>query len=296
MALGYEGWAKLNVSGSTREYLVPCTGASVPENRNRIESSSGYGGRISSPTTEIGIGNPHAYDWSVNEGSISFEATADFITEQLVYWLFHRQNPASVDLKSRRNNVQTFANCFWTSIGLSASSNAFVEGSVNFTAIQRDAYTAGGGYVENRDGDNLIVPPQTFGFPTPLTPNLIVPFWKSYVTIDSGSGGVLVPFETWSLDFSQEVVKFFASEHNSVAQEPKFIAVGPMTATFSGDHIFVQTSTWAVVDVLTSLYINIDTAQVKTKRLERATDSDPVQSMDSPTPISVEYTIYELAP
>lgn len=294
MALGYEGWAKLNVSGSAKEHLVLCTGASVPESRSRVDSGSGYGGAVISPTTEIGIGSPHAYDWSVNDGSISFEATAAFVDEQFIFWLFNRQTPAAVNLRTRKNNVQTFSNCFWNALSLSASSGAAVEGSVNFTALQEDAYTVGGDYILNPEGDKYFITPGAMEVPDPVIANVMVPFWKSFVTIDSGAGGIVVPFETWSIDFSQEVVKFFACEHNSTAQEPKFIAVGPMTATFSGDYMFVQTSAWTVVDSLTSLYINVDSTQLKTKRLELTSKTDAVQGAETPTPISVEYAIYEI--
>jgi hypothetical protein len=120
----------------------------------------------------------------------------------------------------------------------------------------------------------------------------MIPYWKTNVVID----GALVEFMSWNLDISQDIVQFFVCEDNANPIAPKFLAAGPMTVTFSGDYMFVNTSSWSIPDFVNTLYINIGTTQIKMKRAERNVDRDDVQSGDSPTPINVEYAVYELEP
>ena len=77
MALGYEGYVKLD------DIYVLGTGTSVPRARVRLDSTSGYGGKIKTPVEEIGIGSPHNYDWLLWDGSVSFEVTKEIWTSTL---------------------------------------------------------------------------------------------------------------------------------------------------------------------------------------------------------------------
>jgi len=293
MALGYEGWAKLDVNGT--ETLLLCTGASVPESRIRLESNSGYGGQIKTPANEIGIGFPHAYDWSSFDGSMSFEVFKSLIDDQITPWLFDRQKAATVSLQSRRNNQNIHTECFWNSISLNTSSGASVEGSIGFLAVDTGTYALGGGYVENKKGDGYLCPfpPAGLQGPQSLIPNIMVPYWQSSVYIDSA----FVDFMSWNLDYSQDIVKFFTCEGNVNPIAPKFLAAGPMTVTFTGEYFFYSaTPGWTVPNDLATLDINIGTSQLKMKRGERTNSRDDVQSADSPTPINVEYALFEIVP
>jgi hypothetical protein len=290
MALGYEGWAKLNVNGT--ETLLLCTGASVPNSRVRLESSSGYGGQIKTPTDEIGIGFPHTYDWTTSDGTMSFEVYEDLLTGQMVPWLFDRQKAATVTLQSRRNNQNIHTECFWNSIGLNTSSGAAVEGSIGFMAVDTGTYAMGGGYIENKQGSEFFCdPPVGLQMPEPLITNVMVPYWQSNVYID----GALVEFISWSLDYSQDIVKFFTCEHNANPIEPKFVAAGPMTVTFTGEYFFYSAApSWSVPNYISTLDINIAGTTLKTKRGERNSSHDDVLTADTPVPINVEYSLYEI--
>jgi hypothetical protein len=293
MALGYEGWAKLKVG--TTEELVLCTGASVPRARQLLESSSGYGGQIKTPVNEMGLGLPHNYDWVVWDGSINFEVHQDLLTNQLKPWIFDRQKAAEVTLKTRESNAQSFLKCYWNNISLTADEGSAVTGSLGFVSLDRDSYTVGGDYIANKEGDELLCNPGSLNIPMPLQMDYArapVPFWFSTVNID----GREVEFVTWTLDYSQEVVKFFKCEANAAVQAPAYIAVGPMTVTFTGSYLIYATtpSPWTFPDTLSTLTVTIADEEMKMEDLESRTTTDAVQAPQALTPIDVEYAAYTL--
>lgn len=292
MALGYEGYVTLKVDAIEDAALG--TGGGTPKARQRLESSSGYGGQIKTPVGEMGIGLPHNYDWTVYDGSMDVDVHEDFLTNQLKAWLFDRQAAAQAYFQTRESNVQQFNNCYWNNITLSAAEGGALSGSASFVAIERTSYTRGGDYINNKTGGNTLCASGSVEWPNPLNAdsNVVpIPYWNTFVEIDSTQ----YDFTTWSLDFSQEVVKFFACESNSTVQEPKFLAVGPMTATFTGDYMFVDTATFSSPDTLTSLYVTMGGEQIKLEDLELTNDSDTLQGQDAIVPVSVEYAAYTLA-
>jgi len=296
MAIGYEGYIRLKLDGTANWETLLGTGGSVPQARQRLESQSGYGGRIKTPVDEIGIGFPENYDWTAWDGSLSFELHKNALDNQIVPWIFDRQSHAQVYLVSRGSNVQQFDYCYWNSINLSAGDGAAVEGSVGFVGMERDSYTIGGDYIGNKNNNIL----ETANYPAPLnvsdandTP---IPFWDTTVTIESTE----YEFTTWSLDFSQDVTKFFECGRTSAGadpgvQEPKYVAVGPMSVVFQGDYMFVTTASFAIPDTLTTLYVNIGGTDVKLETLELTSATDAVQNGSAITPIGVEYFAYEIA-
>jgi len=295
MAVGYEGLVRLQLDSTSIETMMG-TGSAVPRARQRLESQSGYGGRIASPVAEIGIGFPDNYDWTQWDGSMNFELHKTALDNQIKPWIFDRQSHAKVSLQSRESNVQDFDNSYWTSINLSAGDGTLVDGSVAFVAMERDSYTIGGNYIGNKNsnifgGSDVPVPLNVGGAnDTPI------PFWDTTVTIDATE----YEFTTWSLDFSQDVVKFFECGRTSTGadpgvQEPKYVAVGPMSATFQGDYMFVTTASFAIPDTLTTLYVNIGGTDVKLETLELTSATDAVQNGSAITPIGVEYFAYEIA-
>jgi len=304
MAMGYEGYALLNIDGTTpaSEDMALCTGASVPRSRVRMDSSAAYGGNIKTPVPKIAIGTPLIYDWDAYDGSMDLELSLDFFVRQLKPWIFDRQKAAVVTLQSREGNVQRFDNCYWNSISLSASDGGFVTASVGFVAMERNAYTIGGDYIGNKVGEEFLCPPApTFNVPEQLNPsadlNIIpIPYWNTKIEIE----GALVEFVTWTIDFSQEVMKFFSCENNVDPVEPRFVAVGPMTAKFSGDFMFVDTPTFTVPNTLTSLDLFLGVTETiptefNFEDLELDSATDAVQSPDSLVPISIEYAAYTIA-
>jgi len=291
LAIGYEGYVTLKVDAT--EDLALCTGASVPKTRVRLESSSGYGGQINSPVSEIGIGLPRNYDFDEYSGSINFELTEDFLVNQMKEWLFDRQKKGVVTLSSRDGNEQLFNSSYWNNLSISATEGGVLEGSIGFVAETISNYDIGGDYIGNKIGQGFLCNPGSLNIPAPLNAdsNLSpIPYWNSSIIVD----GTLREFNSWSLDFNQEVVKFYACEHNTTPQAPKYIAVGPMTATFSGDFMFVDSTTWTFPDYVSTLVVNIGGASISMADLESLTTNDAVQGPDSLTPVSVEYAVYQL--
>jgi hypothetical protein len=292
MALGYEGYVTLKVN--TIEDVALGTGGGVPRARQRLESSSGYGGQIKTPVAEMGIGLPRNYDWEVFDGSMDLDVHEDFLTNQIKTWIFDRQKGAEVNFQTRAGNAQNFLKCYWSNIGLSSSEGAALSSSISFVAMQRDSYTRGGDYLNNKQGNNPYCSSTTEVYPQPLNPldgNIIpIPFWNTYVEINS----TLIEFTNWNLEFSQEVVKFFACENNSTVQEPRYVAVGPMTVNFTGDYMFVDTATFNSPTTLSTLYVTMGGEQIKLEDLELTTDTDSLQGQDAITPVSIEYAAYTL--
>ena len=279
--LGYEGY--IQIGGST----VLGTGSSVPRARPRIDSSSGYGGKING-VSDAGIGAPHNYDWEQHDGSLNFEVTTGVLTT-LKEWILDRQVGKSVYLISRLGNIQHYEEAFWNTISVSASDGSAVEGSVGFTAIVRDSYAYGTAGVTGYTGNSAGVAPVN-----PLNPAAgnvnPVPFWNTEVTLTGGT----TDFITWSLDLSQEVVKFFGcSGNNPTVQEPKYLAVGPMTATFTGTYILTAPPADSIATG--TIDIGASVPWITMARMELQNISDDVQSGDTLVPLNVEYAIYGLS-
>jgi hypothetical protein len=292
MALGFEGYVTLKVN--VDESMALGTGASVPQTRQRIESQSGYGGKIKTPVNEMGIAYPKAYDWTGWDGSMDFELNYEFLKKQLQPWMFDRQKGAEVKIRSRNANLQYFSKAYWSNINLTATTGAAVTGSVSFMSTERDTYAVGGDYFTSPRGAGIFGAPGGLDFPPPLNPSgeSISPFayWKTSIYID----GNKTEFTTWALDFSQDAVKFFSCENNVNAAAPKFLAMGPMTVSFTGDYMFVDVAGFAIPFNLVSLYVYLDDLVIKLEGLELQTDTDAMQGPGDITPINVEYAAYQL--
>ena len=293
MGLGYEGWIKVD-----DKYALG-TGTSFPRTRPRLDSASGYGGDKEGPSATMGVGLPYNFDYDQFEGSLNFDVSTTFYQSVVLDWLFKRQTAKPVKFSTRVQNVQYFENCFWSSIGISASEGGQVEGSLGFYAIERDAYTYGQEYPTDKEGNadgstRAPVCPMGTGFPPQLNPssgfNLNpVPYWNTDVLV---TGITDAEFLNWNMDFSQDVVRFFVCESNTSAQPPKYLAVGPLTATFSGSYMLQG---GFLGDTITQIEILVGGVSLKLRRLEANTEADDVQSPDALVPLTVEYTAYELA-
>ena len=293
MAMGYEGLVTLKVNSI--EDVALATSASVPQARQRLDSSSAYGGEKANP--DMAIGSPHIYDWTTWDGSIDYEVHTDFLTNQIIPWIFDRQSSAEAFLQSRNSNVQQFNSCYWSSINLSASEGANLSGSVSFVAIDRDTHSRGGDFIGNKQGSSPFCASTTEVYPNSLGQDFAknpIPYWNTQVSIDTGGGLTDYDFTSWTLDFSQDVVKAFSCEANSSVQPPKYIAVGPLTVSFSGEYFFVNTDNFGIPTSLDSLKVTMDSESITMEDLELESDTDAVQDASSLSVVSVQYTAYTL--
>lgn len=294
MALGYEGYVKIG-----DKYALG-TGTAVPRALSRIDSQGAYGGKVKTPVDEIGIGAPRIYGWEVFDGSVSFEMTKD-IFQLLKDWIYDRESQKDIFFSPRKGGKTKFTDTFWNSISISANAGSVMEGSLGFVAIERAEYDYGDagiqGYYENTNGAGLLCPLAT-GMPQPLNPSTKlnqnpVPYWNSSVQL----GSDIFDFESWSLDFSQDVVKFPACMATTGPQAPAFVGVGPMVITLNGTWMWIdETSRPSAfpTDTYSTAIVTVAGTTIKFKTLEKQTISDDVQSPDSTTPVSMEYAVYEL--
>jgi hypothetical protein len=293
VGLGYEGWVKVG------ENYALGTGMSVPRDRPRLDSSAGYGGQVFTPPDKMGIGLPHNYDYESHDGSLNFEVDMAFYRNVIIDWLFDRQSSKEVLFSTRAGNSQYHESTWLRSINVSASADAALDGSLQFDSIGR-SYTYGNffpykmGNSPDDPGVNTLLNPDS-GFPYQLNPEghslVPVPFWNTSIQVNGDD----VEFTTWTMSFSQDVVKFFACEHNTSPQTPKYLAVGPMTVVFSGSYIN-QTFFSDSLDVIRVTVGNpsIDYERLNLKRCAQNTYQDDLQSPDGVTVLDMEYTVYEI--
>lgn len=132
--------------------------------------------------------------------------------------------------------------------------------------------------------------PKQLNIDTNLSP---IPFWNTSIELD----GVVYEFITWSLDISQEVVKFFGCEGNVNPVEPKFLAVGPMSITLSGSYMadFGTAPLDFPGDDIAAATLNLADTSLAMSRLEATSESDDVQTADSMVPLNVEYSVYHIS-
>jgi len=300
VALGYEGYVQIGLT------VALGTGTSVPRARSRIESSSGYGGKIvGSPAgVQMGVGAPRAYDWTIYDGSVDMELNRLIWVNELNPWVFDRQNPRDIIFATRKDGEQNFnQTAFWNSINISASEGSAVTASVSFVALNMTTYTFGvqgtEGYIENKDGFGMFCPPWS-NIPLPLNKadggrkNINpIPYWNTKVKFPDTS--TPIDFTNWTLDFSQDVVKFFTcqdegSSTDPGALEPAYLAVGPMTVTFNGSYMLKD----RLGDNIDELDIVLGDQTFKLKKLENTTVSDDLQTGDALVPLTVEYAVYNI--
>jgi hypothetical protein len=294
MAFGYEGYVKVD-----SKYALG-TGTAVPRALNRIDSQGAFGGGINAPVAEIGIGAPRVYGWDVFDGSLNFEITKDFF-QLLKDWIYDRDGQKSIFFSPRKGGKTEFTDTFWNSISISADAGSAIGGSLGFVAIERADYDYGDagvqGYYENVAGVGLLCPIAS-GMPSPLNPSGSanqnpVPYWNSSVQL----GTDIFDFESWSLDFAQDVVKFPACMATVGPQGPAFVGVGPMSIILNGTWMWIDESSRPATfptDTYADAIVTVAGLTIKFKTLEKQTISDDVQSPDSTTPVSMEYAIYEL--
>jgi len=300
MALGYEGYVQIGLT------VALGTGTSVPRARARIESSAGYGGKIvGSPAGfRMGVGFPRAYDWTTYDGSVDMELNRLIWKEELNPWIFDRQSARDIIIVTRKDGEQNFnQTAFWSSISISASEGSAVTSSVSFVALNMTTYTFGAtgleGYIDNKKGFGMFCPPWS-NVPLPLNKadsgrrNINpIPFWNTKIQLPAGP--TVIDFTSWTLDFSQDVVKFFTCQDEGSttdpgALEPAYLAVGPMTVTLSGSYMLRD----RLGDNIDELDVILDDQTLKLKMLENTTVSDDLQNSDALVPLTVEYAVYNL--
>jgi len=303
MALGYEGYVQIGLT------VALGTGASVPRDTNRINSSGGYGGLINGigPTvSQIGLGAPRAYDWSGFDGSVDMELNRLIYLNELNPWIFDRQVARDILFATRKDNEQNFnQTAFWSSITLTAAEGAVVSASVSFVALSRTIYTYGEegpqGFANNKQGFGVLCPlwgnaPKPLNAPVGGLSNINpIPYWNTKVELVAG-GTTLLDFTDWSLSFSQDVVKFFGCNDNKsgadpVAQEPLYLAVGPMTVKLSGSYMFKD----PLGDNLAQVNVTMADQTFKLKKLEATTESDDLRAGNDLVPLTVDYEVYDIS-
>ena len=280
MAMGYQGWAEINGT----QCLV--TSGSGPLTQVRLDSSAGWGGSITS--TNTGIGAPRVYDFSVNEGSIGIELSDGFgaIIKGLIA---NRSNPFSLSLHPCADSDTTFAEVWWTSIGLNASEGSPITVDLSFMAIEAvREYNAG--YINNRTGER-----GCSTIPYPLNPsgaNLVpVPYWKSNLT-----GGVIGSGQatTWSVSFSQDIQKIFqcgATGKDPVA--PIILGFGPMNAELQFT-LFIN-GAWTYVQNGSAVVTIGDGTSMTFSQLEGQSVSHDIVGQSDIATVSATYQAYNYA-
>ena len=263
MAIGYEGYVKVGGNWSLG------TGASVPKAKQRMDSTAGYGGKITG-AADMGVGGPRVYDWTNWDGTAEFEMT-DAVFTFLKGWITGTRDAFSaIEFSSRTSNSQVFNNCHWNSIGIQTSEASMVTGTIGFVALDRTTYTYGSDTVRSAGMTEMY----------DLVP---IPYWKTSIGA--------YKFLEWSLDFSQDMVKFYACNHTTGPQEPIYTGVGPMTATLTGSYLY----SGEMADSPGDMIVTVGGGSITLKLTELQSSADDVVTGDSLTPIKVTVNAYGVA-
>jgi hypothetical protein len=320
MALGYEGWVtvKSDTPAPTKTVYTLATATSGIYASNRLESQSGYGGwreatESGSNQDRVGFATPRTYDYPLFDGSFNFELNLplrDFIKENL---LEYRQTLWTARYSTRGGDgadgtILEFDHNYWTNINLAASDGTFVTGTTSWVGLN---------YTEERDetasstfcANQFNAPTNSNNFQwqdtNPLNPCSSDPsadppgntnpigFFDSAPEVEGVSMDDCLE---WSMDFNQDVVKFFKCENTSSGKDPlsdanppAFVACGPITYTFNfTEMVGLSAGTQLRDDTLTSggaVGIVIDDLEIITR-------SDNISGLESLVPIVYSYYGY----
>jgi hypothetical protein len=209
--LGYLGLAQ--IGGTT--FLF--TGGGINKTRNRMDSSAAFGGQTATGGV-VGMGVPHQFDYPQYEGSLDFELDdGNTLLALFQTWITQRNQSRAVVIKPNNASENTFDG-YWTSLSFSGGVGSLVTGSVGLTALTATMAA----------GETYPVPPAAGGIVNPVIfTQKPMAFWRTKVRV-----GVDLDVLTWSLNFNQDVVKVFTCQGQSTPQEPKYVAVGPLTGDF----------------------------------------------------------------
>lgn len=283
MALGYEGLVTID------SVPVRCTSGSVPQTRNRMDSSATFGGEFNSLYPSRTIGGPRLYDWDTNDGSVSVEITPDFF-DTVEYWIRNRKESKSITLRTNYGASQNFAECFWNSIEFSAADGSLISGNIGFTSVERTSQVITSEYTTNRTGQN--VNNYNYFINADYAP---IPFWKSYIVSTDLIPTVVPQVEllSWTLTFAQNPQKyFFCSGENYTVVAPEIIGIGPMSISLQVE-LYVKSGPYSVPEDITSLYLYIDSDNYFVlNNLELQDKSDEMRT--DPVTISLTYQVYGL--
>jgi len=223
MALGYEGYGVVNGT------ICLATGSGLSRSRNRLDSSSGYGGSD--------YGWPHTYDYDNLDGSLNFEAHPAVLST--IYGLLgSKTSSSSLAAYPTYGTSFVISEGWWNSLNISASDGAAVQGSVSVVGNISDYNPSGfsGEYISNRTGYDAghrvidEIPPLN-----PSASNLYpIPFWKTNV---NGYDAM-----SWNVTWNQDVSKIFACGETENPTEPYIIGIGPTTGTFAIEAAVVDAS------------------------------------------------------
>jgi hypothetical protein len=264
MSIGYEGYVKVGGIWALG------TGASIPKARQRIDSTAGYGGAVSG-ATDMGIGGPHKYDWDNWDGSVEFELTDEVFTYLKGWITGTRDASGSIEVSSRTGNSQVFDESYWNSINISTSEASMVTGTIGFVALDRTTYAYGSDTTRSAGMVDMY----------DLVP---IPYWSTKIGT--------YKFIEWSLDFSQDMVKFYACNKKAGPQGPIHTGIGPMTVNLTGSYIYGGAE---MGDSPGNLTVTIGAGSIILKKTELQSISDDVLTGNALTPIKVSVDVYELA-
>jgi len=297
MALGYEGAALIDGN------LFLCTSMEVPEQEQRLDSGGAFGGGI-----PIAVGSnygnaiesPHTYDYPENNGNASFDVNPPLVTF-LKSWIGDRGSSKPIALYPNSSAAQTFAECFWSSISLSAAEGSAISGSLDFLTISRSSETIGDAYILDRLGmlQNGTLPGHTTNDLKSATIGALgggnvqpIPFWKG-VPISSE----LIPASTsvvsWTVTISQNLQRFFTCEAFGIPQAPRFLGVGAVTVEFQIE-LFINNTTYTLRDDVSSLSLDIGGETIGLSDLELQTHSQALRGQTDFTNLAMTYNAYGL--
>jgi len=298
MALGYEGLVSINTTP------ILCTSFSAPQSRVKMESNSAYKGTMETEM-DPGLFYPRTYDYPLVDGSLSFELSEDSLS-LLIGFIEARGDSFAVASINRMGAAINMNECYWNSISFSISEGQIVVVNLDFIAKQMNTYTIGGSdstnnYADNRLGVSDEYPSATEILGLPILPTTLAadlninpyPWWK--FTVYNGEN--ITKYLTWSLSFSQDIVRHFLCKADTDVYAPSIFSIGPLSVNFKFDILpDYNISPFATVEnPIAALEVRIDGVEAFTlEDLELQRTVDDIQSFDSLSVVSLSYDVYQI--
>jgi hypothetical protein len=278
--LGYQGYAKINGT----QFLV--NSLSIPHQAVRLDSSSGWG--MAPVGATQGIDAPRTYDWSTNDGSMSFDVALGMgaIMKQ---WIYGRTASRNILFQPCSGSSQAF-DCWWSSISFSAAEGSAIGGDVSFMAVYEGSGSYGSQYISNRSGVQTQFSMENLQPLNPSATNIApVPFWKSTI-----SGPIVASAEpiTWSLSFSQDIQKIFKCGATHSPQAPYILGFGPMKVELTTDLYIQPGAAYTVQERATATVSFGDGTTFPLSQMELQTYSQDLRGQNDIAVVSLTYQTY----
>lgn len=262
MALGFEGWLKLD--GET----CLATQGTITVLHDLIESGGAYGGKWSG--SQMATGAPHIYDPWKTSSNASFDMTSG-AASALAKRLNSRDETYNLTMKMGQSGDSITIKQYWTDINFSSSVGSLTTGGINGIIFKK----------HDLAGVNL-TPPNARGNEYGRCDGLI-PYWMTKISL-----GDCV--QDWSVGINQSLSPIYCCNAENISykvhRDPDYIVFGPVIINLN------VTIAAGTVSEKENLTVTIGSTQLNFGRVELQEASDNLATGESLSTVQATYRAY----